>query len=47
MTNRGAPFDDYPMPGMKSETAIFPGGGARAPWLKHPVANTPAVIQTL
>jgi len=40
-------FEDYDMPGMKTENGIFTGGGARAAWFKDSEGNILAVIQSL
>ena len=45
LKKRGVKFEDYDMPGMKSENGIFTGGGARAAWFKDSEGNILAVIQ--
>lgn len=47
LKKRGVKFEDYDMPGMKSENGIFTGGGARAAWFKDSEGNILAVIQNL
>jgi predicted enzyme related to lactoylglutathione lyase len=47
LKKRGVKFEDYDMPGMKSENGIFTGGGARAAWFKDSEGNILAVIQEL
>jgi predicted enzyme related to lactoylglutathione lyase len=47
LKKRGVTFEDYDMPGMKSENGIFTGGGARAAWFKDSEGNILAVIQPL
>ena len=44
---RGVKFEEYDMPGMKSENSIYTGGGARAAWFKDSEGNILAVIQNL
>ncbi|HEX6155732.1 MAG TPA: VOC family protein [Burkholderiales bacterium] len=47
LKKRGVKFEDYDMPGMKTENGIFTGGGARAAWFKDSEGNILAVIQSL
>jgi len=47
LKKRGVKFEDYDMPGMKTEGGIFTGGGARAAWFKDSEGNILAVIQNL
>ena len=47
LKKRGVKFEDYDMPGMKTEDGIFTGGGARAAWFKDSEGNILAVIQDL
>ena len=47
LKQRGVKFEDYDMPGMKTEDGIFTGGGARAAWFKDSEGNILAVIQDL
>jgi len=47
LKKRGVKFEDYDMPGMKTEDGIFTGGGARAAWFKDSEGNILAVIQSL
>ena len=47
LKQRGVKFEDYDMPGMKTENGIFTGGGARAAWFKDSEGNILAVIQDL
>jgi predicted enzyme related to lactoylglutathione lyase len=44
---RGVRFEEYDMPGMKTENGIATGGGAKAAWFKDPEGNTLALIQSL
>jgi predicted enzyme related to lactoylglutathione lyase len=44
---RGVQFEDYDMPGMKTENGIATGGGAKAAWFKDTEGNTLALIQSL
>jgi catechol 2,3-dioxygenase-like lactoylglutathione lyase family enzyme len=43
---RGVRFEDYDMPGMKTQNHIFTGGGAKAAWFRDSEGNIMAVIQT-
>jgi predicted enzyme related to lactoylglutathione lyase len=45
LKRRGVKFEEYDMPGMKSENSIYTGGGARAAWFKDSEDNILAVIQ--
>jgi len=47
LKKRGVKFEDYDMPGMKTENGIFTGGGARAAWFRDSEGNILAVIQSL
>jgi predicted enzyme related to lactoylglutathione lyase len=47
LKKRGVKFEDYDMPGMKTENGIFTGGGAKAAWFKDSEGNILAVIQDL
>jgi hypothetical protein len=40
-------FEEYDMPGMKRENAIYTGGGAKAAWFKDSEGNILAVIQSI
>ena len=44
---RGVKFEEYDMPGMKTENSIATGGGAKAAWFKDSEGNILAVIQSL
>ena len=44
---RGVEFENYDMPGEKSETGIVTAGGAKAAWFKDSEGNIMAVIQNL
>ena len=44
---RGVEFENYDMPGEKSETRIVTAGGAKAAWFKDSEGNIMAVIQNL
>jgi predicted enzyme related to lactoylglutathione lyase len=44
---RGVRFENYDMPGMKTEDGIATAGGARAAWFKDSEGNTMALIQSL
>ena len=47
LKRRGVRFENYDMPGLKSENGIFTGGGAKAAWFKDSEGNIMAVIQSL
>ena len=47
LKKRGVKFEDYDMPGMKTENGIFTGGGARAAWFRDSEGNILAIIQSL
>ena len=44
---RGVTFEEYDMPGMRTENGILTAGGAKAAWFKDSEGNIMAVIQTL
>ncbi|HEX9432906.1 MAG TPA: VOC family protein [Burkholderiales bacterium] len=44
---RGVKFEDYDMPGMKTENGITTAGGAKSAWFKDSEGNIMALIQTL
>ena len=44
---RGVKFEDYDMPGMKTENGITVGGGAKAAWFKDSEGNILALVQSL
>jgi catechol 2,3-dioxygenase-like lactoylglutathione lyase family enzyme len=44
---RGVRFEDYDMPGMKTEDGIATAGGAKAAWFKDSEGNTMALIQSV
>jgi predicted enzyme related to lactoylglutathione lyase len=44
---RGVQFEEYDMPGMKTENGIATAGGAKAAWFKDSEGNTLALIQSL
>ncbi len=44
---RGVEFEDYEMPGPKSQDGIFTGGGAKAAWFKDTEGNILAVVQEI
>lgn len=47
LKERGVKFEDYDLPGMKTEDGILTADGARAAWFKDPEGNIFAVIQAL
>src|SRR5258706_15655534 len=44
---RGVKFEEYDMPGMKTENGIVTAGSARSAWVKDSEGNIMALIQTL
>jgi catechol 2,3-dioxygenase-like lactoylglutathione lyase family enzyme len=42
---RGVKFEEYDMPGVKTENSIATAGGAKAAWFKDTEGNILAVIQ--
>lgn len=45
LKSRGVVFEEYDLPGMKTQDSIFTGGGAKAAWFKDSEGNIMAVIQ--
>lgn len=46
LKSRGVTFEEYDVPGMKTDNGIFTGGGARAAWFKDSEGNIMALIQS-
>jgi len=44
---RGVVFEDYDMPGERSDAGAITAGGAKAAWFRDSEGNTMALIQTL
>ena len=44
---RGVKFEDYDMPGMKTDNGIAVAGGAKAAWFKDSEGNILALVQSL
>ena len=44
---RGVRFEDYDMPGMKTEDGIATAGGVKAAWFKDTEGNILAVVQSV
>jgi predicted enzyme related to lactoylglutathione lyase len=44
---RGVKFEDYDMPGMKTENGISTAGGAKAAWFRDSEDNILALVQSL
>jgi len=44
---RGVKFEDYDMPGEKSDDGIVTAGGAKAAWFKDSEGNILALVQSL
>ena len=47
LRRRGVQFEEYDVPGMKTENGIATAGGARSAWFKDSEGNIMAVIQSL
>jgi predicted enzyme related to lactoylglutathione lyase len=45
LRSRGVVFEEYDVPGMKTENGIATGGGAKAAWFKDSEGNIMAIIQ--
>src|SRR5258705_13148714 len=45
LKGRGVKFEEYDMPGMKTENGIAIAGGAKAAWFKDSEGNILAIIQ--
>ena len=46
LKSRGVKFEEYDLPGTKTENGIATGGGARAAWFKDSEGNIMALIQS-
>jgi catechol 2,3-dioxygenase-like lactoylglutathione lyase family enzyme len=44
---RGVKFEEYDMPGLKTENGIATAGGAKAAWFKDSEGNILALVQSL
>ncbi len=44
---RGVKFEEYDMPGLKTDHGIATGGGAKTAWFKDTEGNILAVVQSL
>jgi predicted enzyme related to lactoylglutathione lyase len=47
LQSRGLVFEEYDMPGLKTENGISTGGGAMAAWFKDSEGNIMAIIQNV
>ena len=47
LKSRGVKFEDYDIPGTKTQEGIATAGGAKAAWFKDTEGNILAVIQSL
>jgi predicted enzyme related to lactoylglutathione lyase len=47
LKSRGVMFENYDVPGMKTENSIATAGGAKAAWFKDTEGNILAVIQDI
>jgi len=43
---RGVVFEEYDMPGLKTDNGIATGGGSKAAWFKDSEGNIMAIIQS-
>jgi predicted enzyme related to lactoylglutathione lyase len=47
LRKRGVEFEEYDMPGMKTENGIATAGGAKSAWFKDSEGNILALVQSL
>jgi len=47
LKKRGVTFEEYDMPGMKTEDGIAVAGGAKSAWFRDPDGNIFALVQSL
>ncbi len=47
LKRRGVVFEEYDMPGVKTQNSISVGGGAKAAWFKDTEGNIMAIVQSL
>ena len=47
LKSKGVVFEEYDMPGLKTEKGIATGGGAKSAWFKDTEGNILAIVQTL
>jgi catechol 2,3-dioxygenase-like lactoylglutathione lyase family enzyme len=47
LKGKGVVFEEYDMPGMKTENGIATAGGAKSAWFKDPEGNILAIIQSV
>jgi catechol 2,3-dioxygenase-like lactoylglutathione lyase family enzyme len=47
LKQRGVVFEEYDLPGLKTENSIAAGGGAETPWFKDSEGNILAVSQVI
>jgi catechol 2,3-dioxygenase-like lactoylglutathione lyase family enzyme len=45
LKSKGVVFEEYDMPGLKTENGIAIGGGAKAAWFKDTEGNILAIVQ--
>jgi len=45
LKGKGVVFEEYDMPGLKTENSIAIGGGAKAAWFKDTEGNILAIVQ--
>ena len=46
LKSRGVTFEDYDVPGEKSQSGVVTAGGAKAAWFKDSEGNILAIVQT-
>jgi predicted enzyme related to lactoylglutathione lyase len=47
LKSKGVKFEEYDMPGLKTENGIATGGGAKTAWFKDTEGNILAVVQSI
>src|SRR5688572_17070579 len=47
LKQRGIVFEEYDLPGVKTQNGIATGGGAKSAWFKDPDGNILALVQEL
>ena len=45
LRGKGVVFEEYDMPGLKTQNGIFTGGGSKAAWFKDSEGNILAIVQ--
>ena len=47
LMERGVTFEEYDLPGLKTQNSIATAGGAKSAWFKDPEGNILAIVQPL